>query len=198
MEKIIKLEKELRNEMIHYISKNSDAIVTNRKDVPLDTLFNICKVIDREINKPVELHIYTDGGYSIEKNVGAGAFVIPENGKSKIQMGGVKIVNASNNIAELMAIKCALEYIDNGTYACVHSDSQYAIGVLTGQMNAKKNKELIQDILDLIKQKKLKIKFEWVKGHSGNKYNEMCDTLCDKIAGIDLNSEYEKFKKKKK
>ena len=30
----------------------------------------------------------------------------------------------------------------------------------------------------------------------GDKYNEMCDQMCNEILGYDVNAEFEKFKKK--
>lgn len=40
------------------------------------------------------------------------------------------------------------------------------------------------------------VECQWVRGHSGNEYNEMCDQMCNEILGYDVNAEFEKFKKK--
>ena len=50
-----------------------------------------------------------------------------------------------------------------------------------------KNKELWQSLIEL--EKKHTISWEWVKGHSGHEYNEMCDEIAKQAiknrAGID-------------
>jgi ribonuclease HI len=52
----------------------------------------------------------------------------------------------------------------------------------------KKNVDLWKEMFELCKI--LKPSFFWVKGHSGNKYNELCDSLAD--TSIYLRQEYSK------
>ena len=33
----------------------------------------------------------------------------------------------------------------------------------------------------------MKVSYNWVRGHNGDKWNELCDQLCTEAAGIDLN-----------
>jgi ribonuclease HI len=81
----------------------------------------------------------------------------------------------TNNIAELTAILRALEEIPPGTPCVVHTDSQYAIGVLQKGWKAKKNKELIADLRTTLADHDCRLVY--VKGHAGIPLNERADEL---------------------
>lgn len=81
---------------------------------------------------------------------------------------------ATNNIAELTAILRALEMTDGP--AVIHTDSQYAIGVLTKGWKAKANTELIEEIRGALKSRR-NVRFVYVPGHSGVPLNERADEL---------------------
>lgn len=130
--------------------------------------------------------LFTDGGYSIEDNIGAYAFVILVDGEV-IKEGAESITNETNNRAEIKAILYGVKAIEPGSEITIFSDSQYAIGVLSGKYNAKANLDLIDEFKTLVKKDKYKLTFRWVQGHSGNEYNERCDQLCNEAAGRDLN-----------
>lgn len=83
----------------------------------------------------------------------------------------------TNNIAELTAIKSALESVDDRTRPVrVHTDSSYSIGVLTKGWKAKANRELILSIRELIKGFD-DLDFIKVRGHAGHPLNERADEL---------------------
>ncbi len=83
----------------------------------------------------------------------------------------------TNNIGELMAIFVGLESVTKRDVPVrVHTDSSYAIGVLSKGWKAKANRELI----DAIKQEMTDfddLTFVKVKGHAGIPLNERADTL---------------------
>jgi ribonuclease HI len=85
--------------------------------------------------------------------------------------------HATNNIAELTAI---LRGIDEGgseaARLVVHTDSQYAIGVLSKGWRAKANTELVEKIRARIRSRG-NVAFVYVPGHSGVPLNERCDEL---------------------
>jgi ribonuclease HI len=81
----------------------------------------------------------------------------------------------TNNIAELTAILRALDEIPEGTPCAIHTDSQYAIGVLQKGWKAKKNKELIADLRATLT--KHDCRLVYVKGHAGIPLNERADEL---------------------
>lgn len=121
------------------------------------------------------IQIYTDGASSGNPGpAGIGALLIyHENQKQISQSIGI----ATNNIAELTAIKIAISHLKRYDLPVrIFSDSSYAIGVLTKESQPQANKELVLEIRRLIQNFK-EIKFIKVKGHAGIKENEVADFL---------------------
>jgi len=120
--------------------------------------------------------LYTDGACS--KNPGpAGAGVLMRFGKHEKRISKF-LGHATNNIAELTAVKVGLEAVKDKTKPImVYTDSQYTIGVLSNpNWNPKKNKELIKEIKDMIELFP-RVHFTWVKGHSDHPENNIVDEL---------------------
>jgi len=121
------------------------------------------------------IHIYTDGASSGNPGpAGIGAVLLyHENQKQISQSIGI----ATNNVAELFAIKIAISHLKRHDLPVrIFSDSSYAIGVLTREKTPQANRELVLEIKRLI-QKFKDIKFIKVKGHAGIKENEVADFL---------------------
>ena len=59
----------------------------------------------------------------------------------------------------------------------------FSKGNLTVTLQGKKNIDLWKRFLLIYP--KHKVKFNWVKGHAGNEYNEICDTLAVEAADGD-------------
>lgn len=134
--------------------------------------------------------IYTDGSYYPTRKLGAWAYVFPSDGRKA--SGLVSETKASNNVAELLAIRNAVRALPDNASAVIRSDSTYAIGVL-GDKKAKQNLPLIQSIRDYIRGHRLNVRYEWVKGHNGDEYNNLCDRMCRET----VNKETEKQKQTK-
>jgi ribonuclease HI len=117
--------------------------------------------------------VYTDGSYK-DDLMGYGV-VYPQ--KGTCWYGSVPKQNkkSSNNIAELWAIKMAIENTKGRIVVC--SDSMYAVKALSRLTQINTNVELIEEIFELMEGRD--IVFTHVYGHSGNTYNEMCDKLAD-------------------
>ena len=144
-----------------------------------------------------DFFVYTDGGYSIQRKEGAGAYIIVAPGTDEIVTSGTIVVrNETNNRAEIKGIIEAMKVLPVGAKVKVFTDSEYSIGVLDkySSWRPTKNFDLITEFKELERTKRLDVKWEWVKGHSGNKYNEMCDRMCDDAVGYSLNAEFEKYK----
>lgn len=85
--------------------------------------------------------------------------------------------DGTNNIAELTAIEAGLEAVKNRDVPVrLHTDSQYAIGVLSEGWKAKENRSLIARVQALMAHFP-DLKLVKVRGHSGDPRNEKVDQL---------------------
>jgi ribonuclease HI len=118
---------------------------------------------------------FTDGACSGNPGpAGSGIVLVAPGGK--MHEGFDYLGEATNNVAELTAILRALEWIPQEAGAIViHTDSKYAIGVLTKNWKAKVNGELIAKTRRLVQQRGALL--EYVPGHSGVPLNERADEL---------------------
>lgn len=136
-----------------------------------------------------DIIIYTDG--SSRGNPGPGGYgTILMSGTHKKELAqGYKFT--TNNRMELMAVIAGLKALKKENQnITIYSDSQYVIkAVKEGWLNKwmktnfkgnKKNPDLWREYFEL--SKKHNIKFEWVKGHASNYYNNLCDALATKAA----------------
>jgi len=144
--------------------------------------------------------IYTDGGCSGNPGPGGWAYVMVQKtfqGDELIaqDMGGEK--DTTNNRMELTAVISALRAlktmksrseISTSREALVITDSQYVQKGITdwiktwkrnswrtSDKSPVKNKDLWVELDSLAGE--FSIQWEWVKGHAGNKFNEMCDDM---------------------
>lgn len=129
------------------------------------------------------IRIYTDGASSGNPGpAGIGALLIYGKNRKEISQG---IGICTNNLAELTAIEAALSLLKREDLPVrIHTDSSYALGVLTQGWKPEKNQELVARIKKQMKKFK-NLKFIKVKGHSGIKENEMADFLA--TSAIDRN-----------
>jgi len=93
----------------------------------------------------------------------------------------------TNNRMELTAIIKALDYarvvwdkdikIITDSKLCINTCSKWIFSWrANNEIDTHKNPDLLMEVLPLLYS--LKPKFEWVKGHNGNKWNEYVDELC--------------------
>lgn len=126
--------------------------------------------------------IYTDGACNPNPGVGGWAFYDRTN--DYVKWGYEEY--STNNIMELSAIIYALEYLD-GREAIIYSDSRYCVDGINEWMHnwsrkgwtksgGLKNKELWQRIYNMNRRG---VYFKWVRGHSGNKWNELVDVYAN-------------------
>ena len=131
--------------------------------------------------------LYTDGACSGNPGKGGwGAVLIY--GESEKQMSGVAEVT-TNNQMELTAVIEGLKALKEPCEVLVYSDSAYVVNAFNQNWiegwinnnwrNSKKdpvaNRELWEELISLTKTHK--VTFNKVKGHAGDKYNEICDSL---------------------
>ena len=139
-----------------------------------------------------KVNIFTDGGCSGNPGPGGWAYVVLSDGKMiSYSSGGEE--QTTNNRMELTAVIHAIEDASllGVSSISISTDSQYVKnGITTWIVNWKrngwrtaskdpvKNKELWERLDEL--NSKGNIRWNWVKGHAGIKYNEMCDSLVRK------------------
>jgi ribonuclease HI len=121
------------------------------------------------------IFIYTDGACSGNPGpAGVGVVMCYKGQRKEISRF---IGMATNNIAELEAIKTGLEAVKNRSLPVVlFSDSSYSLGLLTKGWKAKQNKELVEKVRELVKTFN-HLKMIKIKGHAGHPENERADRL---------------------
>jgi ribonuclease HI len=127
---------------------------------------------------------WTDGGCIGNPGPSGVGYVIALPDGSRLERGE-PLGQGTNNIAELTAILRVVEQLDSlhvpiETPIRIHTDSTYAIGVLTANWKPKVNQELIAGIKKALK--KWNITMVKVKGHAGNPDNERVDYLANTAA----------------
>jgi ribonuclease HI len=121
------------------------------------------------------IFIYTDGACSGNPGPAGIGVVMCYRGHRKEISRYIGV--ATNNIAELEAIKTGLESVKNRTLPVVlFSDSSYSLGLLTKGWKAKQNQDLVHKVRQLVKEFK-NLRFLKVKGHAGHPENERADRL---------------------
>lgn len=139
-----------------------------------------------------DIIIYTDGGCSGNPGPGGWGVVILADGDIMKLSGGEHAT--TNNRMELTAAITALSSVTanplwEGRPVKINSDSQYVKNGITVWIKSWKAKGWITSGKESVKNKdlwekldsfngKVKPEWNWVKGHAGIEYNEMCDALC--------------------
>lgn len=124
--------------------------------------------------------IFTDGAYDFHRGVGASAYVVLDPSTKKDLYKWYRGCGESTqNRCEVVAVIESLQVIPDGSLVHIMTDSTYTITVLGNEKKRyTKNADIIEQYRKLKKHKHLKVSFHFIKGHSGNKWNELCDNLC--------------------
>lgn len=131
-----------------------------------------------------EFEIYCDGSVSAngqKDNKGAWSAVLKYNGIEKhVSKGGY--VSVTNNQMELMPLlECLPEICKRGARNIrIKTDSKYIVNGIQNRKNWIKrkdfpNKDMWLKVYDCIECYKPTIQASWVRGHDGQRENEMCD-----------------------
>tara|TARA_B100000700_G_scaffold215231_1_gene236574 strand:+ start:304 stop:1182 length:879 start_codon:yes stop_codon:yes gene_type:complete len=121
------------------------------------------------------IQIHTDGSCLGNPGPGGwGAIIIYPDGDVKELSGSNQ--DTTNNRMELKAVIEALNFIESGSMIELFSDSLYVINTITKGWKKKANIELWNE-LDNVIQKHTNISWNWVKGHSGDFYNEKVNDI---------------------
>lgn len=117
------------------------------------------------------------------ENAAAGFGVILKMGSYEKEFSGKVPGAQTNNRAELTAVIYGLSKLKYSCEVTVYTDSSVVCSapdcILRGYRTSNKkpaaNRDLLEKLAHLLNIHK--VKFEKVTGHSGNKYNELCDRL---------------------
>jgi len=139
-------------------------------------------------------HIYTDGSANCRTRAGGWATVVVDASGNEIARYSGRKLDTTNNQMELHGVAQALMHILDqppevlqGSAFEIHSDSEYVVygatkwlpGWKAKNWKKVKNIDYWRVIDQLLGRITCPLKISWVRGHNGDKYNE----LCDKIAG---------------
>lgn len=134
-----------------------------------------------------EVIIYTDGACSGNPGPGGYGAVIMYKDQKKELSGGFS--KTTNNRMEILGVIKGLESLKEPCSVMIYSDSKYVVDAIEKgwvkkweQNNWMRNKTDRAINVDLWKKLLIslsihKVKFNWVKGHADNVYNERCDLL---------------------
>ena len=148
--------------------------------------------------------IYTDGACLGNPGPGGYAAILIYGEIRKEITGGFR--KSTNNRMELMAAIFGLQALKEECQVILWSDSEYLVSSMSlGRAKCwrarnwrRTNKEMAANV-DLWEQilalcDRHEVQFEWVKGHSGNRENELCDMLAvqaAKRASLPIDSGFE-------
>lgn len=137
-----------------------------------------------------QVNMYTDGACKNNPGAGGWSFILQSNGREISRSGAVRCT--TNNRMELMAVIEAMKMIKTPCVIHGNSDSQYVVNGINNWIvgngvktfDNTKNGDLWCQIAELCKHHE--VKFEWVRGHNGNRENELCDRLANEaiVKGI--------------
>lgn len=133
--------------------------------------------------------LFTDGACSGNPGKGGYGYAVVINDKLALTGSG-RLLATTNNQMELTAVIEGLKVIPKNYAVVVYSDSSYVVNAfnknwiagwqkrnwLTSNKEPVANRDLWEVLLETISEL-VSVQFVWVKGHAGNKYNELCDRL---------------------
>ncbi|MCH7736122.1 MAG: ribonuclease HI [Chloroflexi bacterium] len=126
-----------------------------------------------------DIVIHTDGACKGNPGPGGWGAVIEQNGAQR-QLSGSD-PQTTNNRMEMTAVIKGLEAVDPSAKVLISSDSTYVINTMTKGWKRKANHDLWEQLDRLVSSRD--IAWRWVRGHAGNRGNELADALATKEAG---------------
>jgi len=126
-----------------------------------------------------QFQAYTDGSADNmnPQRPGGSAYIIFDKGGQEVRRASKGFINTTSNRMELLAIMSVINALPPNSSVTIHSDSQYSINVLSRKWQASDNLDQITKYWSLCKNKNINVLFEWVRGHNGNVWNELCDKM---------------------
>jgi len=126
-----------------------------------------------------EIVIHTDGACKGNPGPGGWGTVIEQNGNQQKLSGSEP--QTTNNRMEMTAVIKGLEAVEPSSKVLISSDSTYVINTMTKGWKRKANHDLWDQLDSLVKGRD--VSWRWVRGHNGDRGNELADALATKEAG---------------
>ncbi len=123
--------------------------------------------------------IHTDGACKGNPGRGGWGAVIEQNG-GQLQLSGGE-PQTTNNRMEMTAVIKGLEAVDPSAKVLISSDSTYVVNTMTKGWKRKANHDLWDQLDSLVRSRD--VSWRWVRGHNGDRGNELADKLATKEAG---------------
>lgn len=141
------------------------------------TTSNFCPTYPADENHPKVL-IYADGSClkngSLEAQAGAGVVLMTEDGQ-RIKLKASYLGALTNQKAEILACAVGLESLKKPCEVKIFSDSKYVVETMLGTNRMKSNREFLERLIKACLTHK--IEWNWMRGHSGNPFQETSDRL---------------------
>ena len=130
--------------------------------------------------------MYTDGAYRHTSDVGGyGAIILnnKDDGEKAMRciMGTYKRTNSFR--MEIMSIIKALECVHDAN-VLLYNDALPAMRLLNKKIKNEAHEDLWKYYEGVITRRRISVDFVWVKGHSGDTYNEIADYIAQKAVNI--------------
>jgi ribonuclease HI len=117
---------------------------------------------------------YADGSCLGNPGPGGWGVVLIGNDGARLEFAGA-VASTTNNRMEITAAIEALRRLKAGTEVTIRSDSQYLVNTMTQRWKRRENLDLWKILDAEVGQRH--VRWEWVRGHSGEVLNDRADEL---------------------
>jgi len=124
--------------------------------------------------------VYADGACIGNPGPGGWGVVIAEPAELRRELSGGPYPATTNNKMEIMAAIEGLRALEPGAEVILRSDSEYVVKTMTLGWKRKANPDLWRELDREAAARR--VRFEWVRGHAGNEFNEIADRLATAAA----------------
>lgn len=120
--------------------------------------------------------VYCDGACEPNPGTGGwGAVVLTSDGTVHCRLKGGPIVGTTNNRMEILSVVEGLKALPEGVAVEVRTDSQLVINTMTKGWRRHTNQAWWARLDREVKTRK--VTWAWVRGHNGDRWNEVADSL---------------------